>query len=514
MENTSGSDPTAVNQTTVEKTEKNKYKIPILSDRETDLSKANPRMWWEQISEYIDLTYQKKLEELLEHGTDSIDPHTTYHIKGDVIWALGPNAKHEIMRGQWGKELKDISLQEMLKLFKKTFLPARNIFHSRAQFFNIKQEEGETLDEYWKKLVDIERKCEFGNITPEDIITYKFAASINDKKARDKFIKGPLKLQLVLETIELDNYNRKYGDNPSHFKRQRKNSPENTSEDEQVGYTKPAANRKNTFAGKKKNSEQNCHFCGKSNWTPEHICPARKAKCNNCKKSGHFAKVCRSKTVNLIHEEETDSSTESGPEIDHIQSVNGINRVDFYKAILLVEGQPIEFVIDTGSPVTIIPPIINPEGIKPITKCFVDVNKNPIKFRGEAMVEVKTEKTQVTLPILITKKKNTQPLLGLDWLDKLEIGLQGSRETNIIRNISTNGKGERISEDFEKLFKTNHTIKNSTIEIQLKNDAKPIQQKGRPVPIHFQRIVKNDLDKLIEKGHLEKADKTTENCFV
>ena len=59
MENTSGSDPTAVNQTTVERTEKNKYKIPILSDRETDLSKANPRMWWEQISEYINLTYQK-----------------------------------------------------------------------------------------------------------------------------------------------------------------------------------------------------------------------------------------------------------------------------------------------------------------------------------------------------------------------------------------------------------------------------------------------------------------------
>ena len=93
----------AVNQTTVERTERNKYKIPILSDRETDLSKTNPRMLWQQISEYIDLTYQKKLEEIIEQGTDSMDPHTTYHIKGDVIWALGPKAKHEIMRGQWEK---------------------------------------------------------------------------------------------------------------------------------------------------------------------------------------------------------------------------------------------------------------------------------------------------------------------------------------------------------------------------------------------------------------------------
>ena len=31
------------------------------------------------------------------------------------------------------------------------------------------------------------------------------------------------------------------------------------------------------------------------------------------------------------------------------------------------------------------------------------------------MLEVKTEKNKVTLPILITEKENTQPLLGLDW---------------------------------------------------------------------------------------------------
>ena len=35
-----------------------------------------------------------------------MDPHTVYHLKGDVIWALGPKAKHEIMRGQWGPRVK------------------------------------------------------------------------------------------------------------------------------------------------------------------------------------------------------------------------------------------------------------------------------------------------------------------------------------------------------------------------------------------------------------------------
>ena len=68
----------------------------------------------------------------------------------------------------------------------------------------------------------------------------------------------------------------------------------------------------------------------------------------------------------------------------------------------------------------------NPKDIKTTPKRYIDVNNNPIKFKGEAMDEVKTERNKMTLPILITETENTQPLLGLDWLDKLEIGLEGN----------------------------------------------------------------------------------------
>ena len=104
-------------------------------------------------------------------------------------------------------------------------------------------------------------------------------------------------------------------------------------------------------------------------------------------------------------------------------------------------------------------------------------------------------------------------MLGLDWLDKLEIGLQGNKNTNIIRHIKTDGRRQKIINEYEDLFKNNHTIKDLTIDNQLKRNTKPIQQKGRPVPIHFQKTVKSELKKVIEKRHLEKADKITENCF-
>ena len=362
----------------------------------------------------------------------------------------------------------------------------------------MKQDDNETLDEYWKRLVDIERKCNFNNITAEEINTYKFAATIEDKRARDKFIKGPLKIQLVLETIELDNYNRKYGDNKPKIKKARKDSTSSSTSSELIGHTNHTRKRKPQFNETKRFSNRNCRFCGKPNWSLEHICPARKAQCNNCKKMGHFAKVCQSKTVSRVTGAvSSDSNTEPWPEIDHIQSVNGNNRVDFYKAILLVQGQPIEFIIDTGSPVTIIPTITNPIETKKTTKAFVDVNKNPIKFKGEAMVEVKTEKSKEILPILITESKNTQQLLGLDWLDKLENGLQGIKKTNVIRHVEEEERRKKIIDEHEDLYKNDHTIKDLTIDIQLKKDAKPIQQNGRAVTIHFQSFPLHETVNLI-----------------
>ena len=88
----------------------------------------------------------------------------------------------------------------------------KNVFHNRAQFFNIEQKDNKTLDEYWKKnsWISKKRACSTDS-HPKKSLT-KLQPQKNDAKVQDKFIKRPLKIQMVLETIELDNYNRNYGD--------------------------------------------------------------------------------------------------------------------------------------------------------------------------------------------------------------------------------------------------------------------------------------------------------------
>ena len=80
-------------------------------------------------------------------------------------------------------------------------------------------------------------------------------------------------------------------------------------------------------------------------------------------------------------------------------------------------------------------------------------------------------------------------------------------------NKETNQSEAAIHTKFKKLFETNHTIKNTEVKIQIKPGCYPIQQKARPIPYHLQDDVKNELDRLIKSGHLERLETNRRRLF-
>ena len=147
-----------------------------------------------------------------------------------------------------------------------------------------------------------------------------------------------------------------------------------------------------------------------------------------------------------------------------------------------------------------------------MTTEYKDVNDNRIKFIGKTKAKVENENIKMELELLITKNK-TNPLLGLDWMEKLNINL--SAEDNVkIQNITEDEDIKELKKRFKKLFTENHTVKDIEVDIELKPGAKLIQQKSRPIPFHLQPEVEKELNKLINSGHVEKARNINENCFV
>ena len=237
-----------------------------------------------------------------------------------------------------------------------------------------------------------------------------------------------------------------------------------------------------------------CRFCNAPNWSSIHECPALEANCNKCGKKGHFAKACRQRTYNnrtvkRLTEDETqqpnESTSESEESIHHIREVRTIEEKNkHYTATIRINGVKKEFIIDTGSPITIMPPderIMKQTEIQKITNRYQDVNKNEVKFRGKIPVNIEYENNKQKMEILITERTDITPLLGMDWMKtiKLTIGRIQLAENN-------QSEKEKIIIGFPDLFENNETIKDIEIKIQLRPGHFPVNQKARAVPLHLQ----------------------------
>ena len=153
---------------------------------------------------------------------------------------------------------------------------------------------------------------------------------------------------------------------------------------------------------------------------------------------------------------------------------------------------------------------------------YKDVNDNKIDFLGQTKALVKTNSTTLQLPLLITKANYT-PLMGLDWMKRLGKTLNTTTDDIKKHNIKmdeTEKKILKLKNEFKDLFYNNTETNDLEVKIDLKEDAKIIQQKGipctpnTPVPIHLQNQVAEELKRLIKNGYLERATEITEDCFV
>ena len=343
--------------------------------------------------------------------------------------------------------------------------------------------EEETPEEFWRRLIEIEKECNFNTISDEELLISKYMTAITDKKLRDKIMKEKtLEMKKIIELIKQNTYEKK----------NKKNTiPEAliSTKEKHIIKEEPIQ-RMERFGTRPKNrnfSNRPCRFCNAPNWTPLHKCPATDANCNKCGKKGHYAKACRQKfnnnrTVKRLTEDEmnepNESSCESEESIHHITEIKKIEETNkHYTANVKINEVIKEFIIDTASPISIMTPdkrIMKTTELQKVSNRYQDVNKNEVKFRGKIPVNIEYEKNKQKMEILITERTDITPLLGMDWMKtfKLTIGRIQLAESN-------QSEREKIFGKFQGLFENNETIKDTEINIQLKPGHYPIKQKSK-----------------------------------
>ena len=114
------------------------------------------------------------------------------------------------------------------------------------------------------------------------------------------------------------------------------------------------------------------------------------------------------KLIEETANETNESLSESEESIHHIEEIKNIEeKQKNHTAKLKITGIQKEFIIDTGSPVTIMPfdeRMVNQTEIQKITNRYQNVNKNEVKFRGEIPVNIEYESNKQKMEILITER--------------------------------------------------------------------------------------------------------------
>ena len=191
-----------------------KIQLPYLEDTGLDGKKIyTPREWTERFRHYVKRIQNIYIKEKLTDDTVPTDENWNTkepEIRQDFTWSAGPSAIEIITKGEFNTDPDNIKTEKLIQLFREHYMPKKNTYHSRGDFFSAKQEENETPEDHWKKLVTLEKNCDFKNIKQEDFLISKFITSITDKKIREKLIREKRPdLKTTIELLTQNSYDRR-----------------------------------------------------------------------------------------------------------------------------------------------------------------------------------------------------------------------------------------------------------------------------------------------------------------
>lgn len=407
-------------------------------------------------------------------------------------------------------------INEVIKRFEDFCKPRKNIVFDRYKFFSRSQGSTETVDAFVTELKHLASSCEFQSQT-ESLIRDRLVLGIADKAVQERLLREPdLSLEKAVNFCRATEVSKAQmkelqGDTTNAIQRTR---DARTSHKEKYT-TRPKDNN----GGKQTKA---CYRCGKIHKPKE--CPAFGKTCLKCKKSNHFANVCKSQRVQAIEENHTSSEEEEGANSNFVLEITEIipigtnpqvNTIEWRETIN-IQGVNISFKLDTGSEVNIIP-YSSIQGMLPkpkiniATRAITSYTGHKIPVKGMSKFLCKTRSNEDMIEFYISAEE-TQPILGITALDKLGL-VARIHTTSLKEEKDGDGKNKTealtIIEKYKDVFKGLGEL-DRQYKIKLQENAQPTVVAARKIPLSIKDKVITEIETMEKKGILIKVQEPTE----
>ena len=127
----------------------------------------------------------------MDHHIFRMDRKRSSNSKGFYlfIWGVRPEALYHLTRAEYKIEPGSIKTKDLLRLYTEHYLPKRKTYHNRGDFLLAKQSEDETLEAFWRRLIEIGKECNFNTSSVEYLMMPKYMNAVIDKQLRGKMMK-------------------------------------------------------------------------------------------------------------------------------------------------------------------------------------------------------------------------------------------------------------------------------------------------------------------------------------
>ncbi len=502
-------------------------------------------------------TYVERLEHMFVANkiTDDKGSHLVTHLDHHTFKLL----KTQLSPAK----VEDKDYDDLKKVLTDHFSPKPPIIAERFEFWRRDQKQGEKVADFAAELRRLSYTCEFGAFLLE-ALRDRFVCGLKDIQTQKRLLsvkdltyEGALETALAAEratqgaqrftsatahaTANFVSHNRA---NRCNYR----NKQSNTN-----SHNKSCQSRTNQSNARQ--SQSSCYRCGGHGHQPS-TCRYKQYKCNICNKTGHLAKVCRNKHAGNnyvdaqyvsedVHDnpnahESNGASTATGgcdcecscnPTTSNTYYVNDDTQGDpfgMYKInddptglynvpdamkrsnrpILVdvtISGVVITMELDTGSAYTVVPESMHHEYLSHITLHPSKIrlktySGEPLPLLGEAHVDVMYGGQRYRLLLLVAKVGVNQPaIFGRDWLHVIKLNWE-EVFSHTVMHVS---ELDSIIGKHPSLFKPGiGTMKHHKATIHIKNDARPVYRKERPVPYALKPQLEAEYARLQREGIL------------
>lgn len=178
---------------------------------------------------------------------------------------------------------------------------------------------------------------------------------------------------------------------------------------------------------------------------------------------------------------------------------------------IIVNGQSIQGENDTGCPVTLIGSNIYEKYFKlvklvPTERTFYAASGHTIKILGTFKASVTGNGNEDTVTIFVQDQHRDNALWGVSTINVVFPGWQNNFTINsldlMITYIIKVQYANIVDNDFSK------PIRDIRVDFNVKKGSVPVLSKSRPVPLPIKERVRVHLSELVQKGILEKVEKS------